>query len=136
MGIRPKVHFFDTSNNLKKIPYSKFDRLLAGDQKVCYQQYASQRIKCAISYVEILNRQPIKIVHCDYIIIPFNEVGGLNIVEYQHGKALMYQSIDLLSDLNNIIDLQRLKAQKQFSNDFTWQANQQQIKAIVDQIFF
>lgn len=136
MGIRPRVHFFDKDNILKKIPYSKFDRLLNGDKKICYPQFALQRVKCAVSYIEIQNRQPINIVHCDYMIIPFNNSGNLDINEYQHGKMLMFQATGILLSLDNIVKLQDVKAQREFNNAFTWQASQEQIKAIVNQIFY
>jgi len=82
------------------------------------------------------NRQPINIVHCDYMIMPFNNSGNLDINEYQHGKMLMFQATGVLLSLNNIVRLQDVKAQRDFNNGFTWQPPQEQIKAIVDQIFY
>ena len=136
MGIRPRVHFFDQDNTLKRIPYRKFDRLLNGDKKICYPQFSLQRVKCAVTYIEMQNRQPINIVHCDYMIIPFNNSGNLDINEYQHGKMLMFQATGILLSLDNIVRLQDVKAQRDFNNGFTWQPSQEQIKAIVDQIFY
>jgi len=135
MGISPRVHFFDKYGKIQKIPYRKFERLLNADKCIYYPKYASQRVKCSISYVEMENRQAIKILHCDYLIIPFNQNGQLDIDKYTQGTALIFQSIDLLSNCNNINYIQAVRAKKQYKKDFTWQVNQQQINAIVAHIF-
>jgi len=135
MGISPRVHFFDKYGKIEKIPYRKFERLLNSDTNVFYPKYTSEKVKCSISYVEMENRQAIKILHCDYLIIPFNEDGQLDVGKHAQGTALMLQSIDLLGNLNNITYLQPVIAKKQYTHDYTWQANQQQINAIVTNIF-
>lgn len=135
MGISPRVHFFDEQNTLHKIPYSKFDRLLNGDKSVSFIKFKAQKIRCATSYVEMENRQPVNIVHCDYSIIPFNQFGQLDNESYQEGQKLMYQSIDLVSHFYNVVEMQSVKAKQLYKKDFTWKANQQQIRAIVNQIF-
>ncbi|PKI14338.1 hypothetical protein [Colwellia sp. 12G3] len=135
MGISPRVHFFDKYGKIEKIPYRKFERLLNADKDVFYPKYSSERVKCSISYVEMENRQAINIIHCDYLIITFNENGQLDTNKHAQGTALMFQSIDLLGNLNNITYLQPVIAQKQYRQDFIWQANQQEINAIVKQIF-
>ncbi|MCP4988841.1 MAG: hypothetical protein GY928_23140 [Colwellia sp.] len=77
------------------------------------------------------NRCAVKIIHCDYLIIPFNQNGQLDVDMYSQGSALIHQSIDLLSSLNNVTYLQPVIAGKLYKKGFTWQANQTQIKAIV-----
>jgi hypothetical protein len=135
MGISPRVHFFDKYGKIQKIPYRKFERLLSADKLIYYPKYASERVKCSISYVEMENRQAIKIIHCDYLIIPFNQNGQLDVEKYAQGTALMFQSIDLLNNISKITYMQPMIAKKQYTKDFTWQASQQQINAIVKHIF-
>jgi hypothetical protein len=135
MGISSRVHFFDKYDKIQKIPYRKFERLLSADKHIYYPRYASEKVKCSVSYVEMENRQAIKILHCDYLIIPFNQNGQLDVEKYAQGTALMLQSIDLLNHVNNITYMQPVKAKKRYMKDFTWQANQQQINAIVGHIF-
>ncbi len=81
------------------------------------------------------NRCAVKIIHCDYLIIPFNQNGQLDVDMYSQGTALMFQSIDLIGNLNNVTNLQPVIAGKLYKRDFTWQANQQHINAIINQIF-
>ena len=135
MGISPRVHFFDKNGRIEKIPYRKFERLLNADKNVYYPKYSSEKVKCSISYVEMENRCAVKIIHCDYLIIPFNQNGQLDVDIYSQGTALMFQSIDLLSSLSNITYIEPVIANKEYRRDFTWQANQQQINAIVTHIF-
>ena len=135
MGISPRVHFFDQDGKVQKIPYRKFDRLLSADKRIYFPQYASEKVKCSVSYVEMENRQAINIIHCDYLIIHFDQNGQLDIAIHAHGTALMYRSIDLLSNFKNITYMQPVIAKKQYMKDFTWQASQQEINAIVAQIF-
>jgi hypothetical protein len=135
MGISPRVHFFDKYGKIEKIPYRKFERLLNGDKNISYPKYAYQKVKCAISYVEMENRYPVNIIHCDYLLIPFDTAGGLDTNCYQYGLRLMHQSFDLLSSLDNIVYIQSIKAQKEYKKNFTWQVSQGYIQAIIDQIF-
>ena len=81
------------------------------------------------------NRQAINIVHCDYLIIHFNQSGQLDIAKHAHGSALKFRTIDLLNNFNNITYMQPVITKKQYMKDFTWQASQQQINAIVRHIF-
>ena len=136
MGISPRVHFFDQYGKIAKIPYRKFERLLNADKAICFPKYASEKVKCSISYVEMENRQAIEILHCDYLLIPFNKQGQLDVDRYAQGTALKFQSIDLLNKFNNITYIQPELAKKQYMKDFTWQATPQQIDAIVAHIFF
>ncbi len=135
MGISPRAHFFDKCGKIEKIPYRKFERLLSADKATCYPKYASEKVKCSISLVEMENRQAKNIIHCDYLIIHFNQSGQLDTEKHAHGTTLKLHSIDLLSNFNNIIYLQTAIAKKQYMKDFTWQASQQQINAIVAHIF-
>ncbi len=136
MGISPRVHFFDKYGKIEKIPYRKFERLLNADKDVFYPKYSLEKVKCSISYVEMESRRAINIIHFDYLIIPFNEDGQLDVDTHAQGTALMLQSIALLGNLNNITYLKPVIAKKQYTHDFTWQANQQQINAIVANIFY
>lgn len=106
MGISPRVHFFDQYGKLEKIPYRKFERLLSADKATYFPKYASEKVKCSISYVEMENRQAIEIIHCDYLLIPFNQQGQLDVDRYAQGTALRSQSIDLLNNFNNITYIQ------------------------------
>ena len=135
MGISPRVHFFDQYGKIEKIPYRKFERLLSADKAKCYPKYASEKVKCSISYVEMENRQAIEILHCDYLLIPFNQQGQLDVDRYAQGTALKFQSIDLLNSFNNITYIQPELAKKKYMKDFTWQATPQQIDAIIAHIF-
>lgn len=112
MGISPRVHFFDQFDKIQKIPYRKFERLLNADKRVYYPKYASEKIKCSVSYVEMENHHSIKILYCDYLIIPFNQKGQLDVERHAQGTALMFQSIDLLNNFNNITYMQAVKAKK------------------------
>ncbi len=136
MGISPRVHFFDQYGKIEKIPYRKFERLLSADKNTCYPKYASEKVKCSISYVEMENRQAIEIIHCDYLLIPFNQQGQLDVDRYAQGTALRFQSIALLNNFNNITYIQPELAKRKYMKDFTWQATPQQIDAIVAHIFF
>jgi len=135
MGISPRVHFFDKYGKIAKIPYRKFERLLNADKNVYYPKYSSEKVKCSISYVEMENRCAVKIIHCDYLIIPLNQNGQLDADMYSQSTALIFQSIDLLGNLNNVTYIQPVIAKKEYTRDFTWQASQQQINAIVTDIF-
>ncbi|MFT5759617.1 MAG: hypothetical protein ACI9LM_004384 [Alteromonadaceae bacterium] len=135
MGISPRVHFFDKDGKIQKIPYRKFERLLSADKKVYYPKYTYEMVKCSVSYVEMEKRHAINIIHCDYLIIPFDQNGQLDVDKYAQSRSLMFQSIDLLSNFTNITYMQPVIAKKQYAKDFKWQANQQQINAIVKDIF-
>jgi hypothetical protein len=81
------------------------------------------------------SRQAVKILHCDYLLIHFNQKGQLDVDRYAQGTALRFQSIVLLNNFNNINYIQPILAKKQYMKDFTWQINQQQINAIVAHVF-
>ena len=73
MGISPRVHFFDKYGKIQKIPYRKFERLLSADKLYITLSTLLKGLSAPFLYVEIESRQAIKILHCNYLLIPFNQ---------------------------------------------------------------
>jgi|SRR6266566_3431138 len=91
MGIGVRA-FFVTDAGVSRVPFSRVERLLCGDPQEIMLGCAGQRIRCALAYIEFVNRRAMAVRHVDYLVLPFASDGRLDQAERQRGQALIMAS--------------------------------------------
>ena len=64
MGISVRVFIFD-NDDIKLIPYARYNRLFHGDKNESITEYANQRIRIAVVFIESKNCKPINVLNID-----------------------------------------------------------------------
>ena len=78
MGISIRIIAVHSDNSLRRIPSSRFDRLMSGDPSERFPEYASQTIPYAELIIVLHNRQPVRFVRIIYPFLPFDAGGRLD----------------------------------------------------------
>ena len=62
MGLSIRIFIVEEDDTLKRLPMTRFDRLLKRDPNESLPKYAGKRVRYALIVVELINRRPIEIV--------------------------------------------------------------------------
>ena len=75
MGLSSRMFLLDQDDKLYRLPNSRYEQMLQDPVSSPLTLFASQRVRIADLLVELLNRQPIRIVRSTYGIFTFNADG-------------------------------------------------------------
>ena len=75
MGLSSRMFLLDQDDKLYRLPNSRYEQMLQDPVSSPLTLFASQRVRMADLLVELLNRQPIRIVRSTYGIFTFNADG-------------------------------------------------------------
>jgi len=75
MGLSSRMFLLDQDDKLYRLPNSSYEQMLHDPVRSPLTLFASQRVRIADLLVELLNRQPIRIVRSTYGIFTFNADG-------------------------------------------------------------
>jgi len=142
MGTGVRVFFIGTDNSVRKVPLSKFERLYDNRSDECFEEYAGERVRCAMVFVRLENRKPAEIIHVDYFIVPFKMDGRVDQKERERGMSLVMQSLDLSppeaepENQHNVINAMPRIFKKKYDEEFKWEPTDVELAMIVKKVFY
>ncbi len=138
MGTGIRVFFVNEDETLKRVPLTRYERLLGADPEVRFQEYAGKRVRYALAILEIVNRKPVEIVSIQYSILSFDPSGHIDAGELEKEMKLGFKMLQpLMADLDspNVINAKDRFAMKRYHDQYTWAPSSEVEKAIVNAIF-
>jgi hypothetical protein len=88
MGISIRIFFVEDSGSLKRIPLTRYERLLHHDPKERLPQYAGKRVKYVEVAVQYRQRKPVEILRVLYLILTFDSEGMVDGAELEKQMRL------------------------------------------------
>jgi len=138
MGIGIRVLLVDDDDFIKRLPLTRYERLLRRNSKERLPQYAGKRVRFAEVAVELEERKPVRIIRAVYGILPFDFEGRIDAAEYEKEMRLSAEMMPpILADRLSpkIVDAKHKFAKKRFNDQFRWEPTFQIEKSIVEAIF-
>ena len=138
MGIGIRVLLVDDDDSIKRLPLTRYERLVRRDPNEQLLQYAGKRVRFAEVAVELEERKPVQIIRVVYGILPFDSEGRIDTAEYEKEMRLSAEMMPpILADRLSpkIVDAKHKFAKKRFNDQFRWEPTYQIEKAIVEAIF-
>ena len=138
MGIGIRVLLVDDDDSIKRLPLTRYERLVRRDPNEQLLQYAGKRIRFAEVAVELEDRKPVQIVRVVYGILPFDFEGMVDAAEYEKEMRLSAEMMPpILADRSSpkIVNAKHKFARKRFNDQFRWEPTPQIEKSIVEVIF-
>ena len=138
MGITCRVFFVDDNDSLQRISMARLDRLLHFDRRESLQQYAGKRVRCAMVFLEVTGRQVQAIRNIDYLLLQFDDKGGIDKKEWEKGMRL---GMELLPFILNeeppkkVINAQHRFAKRRYEHEFKWKPSRKVEQAIMAAVF-
>ncbi|NQT68018.1 MAG: hypothetical protein HQ552_00390 [Desulfobacteraceae bacterium] len=138
MGTGIRVFFVDENEALKRIPLTRYERLLGADPEVRFQEYAGKRVRYALATLEFVNRKPVEIVSIQYSILSFDPSGRIDAGELEKEMKLGFQMLQTSTadlDSPNVINAKDRFAMKRYHDQYTWTPSSEVERAVVEAIF-
>ena len=137
MGIGIRVLLVDDDDSIKRLPLTRYERLLRRNSKEHLPQYAGKRVRFAEVAVELEKRKPVQIIRSVYGILQFDSEGRIDAAEYEKEMRLSAEMMPpILADRLSpkIVDAKHKFARKRFKDQFRWEPTSQIEKSIVEAI--
>ncbi len=83
MGIGVRTFLIDDNDSLQRFSMARLNKLLRFGSKETLPQYAGKRIRCAMVFLEIVDRRPVSIRNIDCFVIPFDAKGRVDKKEWR-----------------------------------------------------
>ena len=138
MGIGIRVLLVDDDDSIKRLPLTRYERLVRRDPNEQLLQYAGKRVRFAEVAVELEERKPVQIIRAVYGILQFDSEGRIDAAEYEKEMRLSAEMMPpILADRPSpkIVDAKHKFAKKRFVDQFRWEPTPQIDKSIVEAIF-
>ena len=138
MGLGTRIFIINEDDTLRRIPLTKYERLMKGDPGLCFREYAGQRVRYAFLILENKNRKPVDIIYDQYSVFNFDSEGRIDREKYEDEVKLSMQMVPpLLSDqiVNNVVDAQHRFAKRRLQDQYSWEPTPEIVTAIAKAIF-
>ena len=138
MGISVRLFILNDDDFLQRIAVARYERLLNRDPKERLPQYSGKRMRYALVFVDLENRQPVEIlrVQCSYLY--FDSEGMIDSDQFEKETKLAYEAVPLLLPVEHnkgVIDARQKFAKRKFDHLYQWEPTPEIEAAIVKAIF-
>jgi len=139
MGISIRIFLVDDEGSLKRIPLTRYERLLRRDPKGNFPQYAGKRVRYVEVAVQYLERKPVEIIRILYLKLTFDSEGRIDAAERERQRRLGMEMLPPIlpeHPSQKIVDGQHRFAQKSYDDRYRWTPTPEIYEAIVKAIFW
>ena len=138
MGLSIRIFIVEDDDTIKRLPMTRFERLLKRDPNEKFLKYADKRVRYALIVVDLVNRRPIEIVKDEFAYFDFDDEGRLRISEHEQKESLAFDMLDFFSleqQDNRVIDARHKFAKKRYFDKYRWEPTDELIAVIAEAIF-
>ena len=124
MGLSIRIFLVNRDDTLRRLPNSRFNRLVSRDTDERLPEYAGKRLRYALIVIELKNRKPVGILRTEYSDFTFDSQGRLRNDEREKAARLsmdMIKPIEFEPNHHGVIDARYKFAKKRFEHEYTWQ---------------
>ena len=133
-----RIFIINDDDSLRRIPNTKYERMLRGDLNEPLMQYADKRIPYVLVIFETENRKPNKIIRIQYSYLIFDSKGFLDSQERERELQLGVNMIPPIVDegkTSTVINAEYKFAEKRYKERFLWTPTPELEKKIVKAVF-
>ena len=138
MGLSIRIFIVEDDDTIKRLPLTRYERLLKRDPDERLLKYAGKRIRFALIVVDLFNRIPIEIIRDEFGFLDFDEGGRLKVGEHEEQESLAFDMLaPLLPDQTDarVIDARHKFAKKRYFDKFSWKPTEEIVVGIAEAIF-
>ena len=133
MSIGVRIMFLD-GDRIIRVSQRRFERLVDRDLNEAMPEYAGQRLRCAMVYVQLADRKPVEVVRIDYMVLPLDPEGRLD-ADLQSRKMMLAGEMfgfGMTGTAERVVDFGPYLAEKQYRAEYKWKPTENEERALVD----
>jgi hypothetical protein len=138
MGIGLRVFLVDEDDSLRRLPLTRYERLLNNAPGECLPEYSGKVVRYVLAAVEFENRRPVEVILVQYSFLHFDREGRLDKAQRDREAKLALEALPPLleepSD-RNVIDARHRFAKKRHEERYRWKPSAELRAAIGEAIF-
>ena len=107
MGTSSRIFFINKDDTLRRIPFARYERLMARDPVECFPEYRDKNVKTALAFVEFYNRKPYELIAIQYSLLSLDGEGRIDVDDFEKGMHLgaeMLTPAESDPDYPNVVD--------------------------------
>ena len=133
MSIGVRIMFLD-GDRIIRVSQRRFERLVDRDLNEAMPEYAGQRLRCAMVYVQLADRKPVEVVRIDYMVLPLDPEGRVD-ADLQSRKMMLAGEMfgfGMTGTAERVVDFGPYLAEKQYHAEYKWKPTENEKRALVD----
>ena len=138
MGVSLRVFLVLDDDSLQRLPVSRFERLFQGHPKERLPQFSDNRVRYALTAVDLVNRKPVEILQIQYAYLTLDSEGRIDAAEREKEMRLgvnIVPPVDTEHESLNVVDAEYRFAKKRYDSQYKWTPSPETEAAIVKAIF-
>ncbi len=132
MGSSVRVFVVHDDDTVERFPRSQYERLSDRSQGVRVERFAGARVRFAIVFVELAQRQPVSIQHMSFDLVQFDAEGRLDREAHDRALALAISLLNREQERDGLIDASARFARRELDNNHRWSPSDAALRALVD----
>ena len=133
MSIGVRIMFLD-GDRIIRVSQRRFERLVDRDLNEAMPEYAGQRLRCAMVYVQLADRKPVEVVRIDYMVLPLDPEGRVD-ADLQSRKMMLAGEMfgfGMTGTAERVVDFGPYLAEKQYRAEYKWKPTENEERALVE----
>ena len=138
MGIGIRIYIVEDDDSLKRIPLTRYERMIGGVPEEALPQYSGRRMRSICAAIDMINRKPNEILRLDYSYLAFDSDGKLDRSEFEKSLGLgmdLLAPFEAIDPKRKVIDASHRFAEKRYKDQFSWSPTPEIEAAIITSIF-
>ncbi len=138
MGLSIRVFIVEDDDKIKRLPLTRYERLLKHDPDERLLEYTGKRVRYALIVVDLVNRRPIEILRDEFGFLDFDEDGRFKESQHEKEESSAFDMLDFFSleqQDKQVIDARHKFARKRYFDKNRWKPTDEIIIAIAEAIF-
>jgi len=138
MGLTVWILIINDDDSIRRLPLTKYERLMKRDSTEHVPEYAGKRVRYAEVVVDLEQKKPVGIININYSVMAFDSKGSIDPTERDQRMQLamnIVPTLDTDQEYGNVVDAGHVFAKRRFDSRFKWKPTPEIEQAIVDFVF-
>ncbi len=117
MGLSIRVFVVEDDDTIKRLPLTRYERLLKRGPDERLLEYAGKRVRYALIVVDLVNRRPVEVVRDEFAYFDFDEEGRFKEPQHEKEESSAFDMLDFFSleqQDRRVIDARHKFARKRY----------------------
>lgn len=138
MGTSLRIFIVNDDDSLERIALSRYERMRDRDPRERLPEYVGKRIRYALVFVDLDNRQPVEILRIQYSYLYFDDEGMIEADDIEKATKLALEALPSVLPKEYgepVIDARQQFAKRRFDRLYHWEPTPEIEAAIFTEIF-
>jgi len=136
MGTAFRIFFVNADNTVRRVSLARFNRLFLGESDEAFPEYAGQRVRYLLLFLETEGRRPLRVIRADFAYVQFNTQGRRDMAAADAEIRLLMSAMPTSGpQRTGIIEAGHEFLQRQVAHELRWEPTPEIANAVRALVF-